>query len=85
MAALVMLFDEELSPAGDARMEAVTRELIDAALACDGRYYLPYRLQATRDQFERSYPMARAWAAKKAEYDPTGLFGNRFFDRYVGP
>jgi FAD/FMN-containing dehydrogenase len=42
-----------------------TRELIQAALALGGRYYLPYRLHATRAQFDQAYPEARAFAALK--------------------
>lgn len=41
--AVVMLFDVELTPAADHRVQDVTRELVEAALTCGGRYYLPYR------------------------------------------
>lgn len=37
-----------------------TRELIDAALQVGGRYYLPYQLHATREQFDAAYPEAKA-------------------------
>ncbi len=48
-------------------MEALTRELIDAALACGGRYYLPYRLHATPEQFRAAYPQAeRFFKLKRA-------------------
>jgi FAD/FMN-containing dehydrogenase len=84
MMAVVMLFDEERTAAGDRRMQELAGDLIDAALACDGRYYLPYRLDATREQFERAYPMARDWADRKGRYDPQDLFENLFFTRYAG-
>jgi hypothetical protein len=32
-----------------------TRELIDAVLSVGGRYYLPYQLHATQEQFHRAY------------------------------
>ncbi|PIT40277.1 hypothetical protein [Snodgrassella alvi] len=32
-----------------------TRELIDAVLANDSSYYLPYQLHATSEQFRRAY------------------------------
>lgn len=60
-----------------------TRELIDAAFANGGRYYLPYRLDATRAQFERAYPEARALAALKARVDPGNRFRNLLWDRYL--
>ena len=63
-----------------------TRKLIDAAFDCGGRYYLPYRLHATRGQFLRAYPEAREFAAIKRVIDPAGRFRNRLWDRYLpGP
>jgi FAD/FMN-containing dehydrogenase len=88
MLALVMLFNQPRTPAGDAQMEQVTRELIDAALECGGRYYLPYRLHATAAQFARAYPQGAAFFALKREYDPEELFQNEFYRRYgtvIGP
>ena len=60
-----------------------TRELIDAALAHGGRYYLPYRLHATRTQFQRAYPQYEAFAAIKGNVDPAHRFRNRLWDKYV--
>ncbi len=80
--ALVMLFNQPRSADADERMQALTRELIDAVLECGGRYYLPYRLHATREQFARAYPQAREFFARKRYYDPDGLFRNQFYERY---
>ena len=60
-----------------------TRRLIDAALDCGGRYYLPYRLHATPAQFLRAYPEAEAFAALKARYDPQRRFRNRLWETYL--
>ena len=60
-----------------------TRELIDAALANKGRYYLPYRLHATRTQFETSYPEIEDFIALKAKVDPQGTFQNLLWDAYL--
>jgi FAD/FMN-containing dehydrogenase/membrane-bound metal-dependent hydrolase YbcI (DUF457 family) len=83
--ALVMLFSQDRTPEGEARMEAVTRDLIDAALAAGGRYYLPYRLHARPDQFGAAYPQAERFFALKREHDPQELFQNRFYIRYGRP
>jgi FAD/FMN-containing dehydrogenase len=80
--AFVMLFNQERSDAGDDDMRALTRELVDAALACEGRYYLPYRLHATPDQFARAYPQAAEFFDLKRRYDPGELFQNRFYAEY---
>lgn len=79
---LVMLFEQATSAAADARMETLTRELIDAALRVGGRYYLPYRLHATPEQFARAYPMGREFFELKRKYDPQELFQNEFYLRY---
>jgi FAD/FMN-containing dehydrogenase len=56
--ALVMAFSENRTTEADQRMEPMTQALIDAAIECNGRYYLPYRLHATPAEFQRAYPMA---------------------------
>jgi FAD/FMN-containing dehydrogenase len=82
---LVLLFHQKRTPAAEAAMQDLTRELIDVALACGGRYYLPYRLHATEDQFLRAYPQAREFVAQKLRYDPTGIFENEFYLKYGKP
>lgn len=80
--AFVMLFVQERTAAGERDMEALTRELIDAVLEHEGRYYLPYRLHATLEQFDRAYPQAREFFRLKRKYDPEELFQNRFHATY---
>jgi len=63
----------------------MTQELIDAALDCGGRYYLPYRLHATNAQFEKAYPQARNWFERKRYYDPDGVFQNQLYAKYGKP
>ena len=63
--------------------EAWTRELIDVVLANGGRYYLPYRLHATRDQFERAYPEVEQFIALKKQVDPEGKFQNLLWEKYL--
>lgn len=57
-----------------------TRALIDAALAHGGRYYLPYRLHATRAQFRRAYPEVQRFAAIKRRWDPQGRLRNALWN-----
>lgn len=61
-----------------------TRLLVDAALDCGGRHYLPYRLHATPGQFLRAYPEAREFAALKSRVDPRNRFRNQLWNRYLG-
>jgi FAD/FMN-containing dehydrogenase len=80
----VMLFNQPRTLEADAAMAALTRELIEAALASKGRYYLPYRLHATPEQFHKAYPRADHFFERQRHFDPAGLFQNQFSLRY-GP
>jgi FAD/FMN-containing dehydrogenase len=80
---LVMLFRYAATPGSDAEMRAITERLIDAALACDGSYYLPYRPHATVEQFRRAYPRSKEFYDLKQKYDSTGLFENSFYRDYI--
>ncbi|MEX2120101.1 MAG: FAD-binding oxidoreductase [Pirellulales bacterium] len=82
MIAFVMLFVQEKTTGGEARMQALTRELINAAADHEGRYYLPYRLHATTEQFRRAYPQSREFFNMKRKYDPDELFQNQFYIHY---
>jgi FAD/FMN-containing dehydrogenase len=80
--AVVMYFHQPRTPEADREMAPMTRELIDAALSVGGRYYLPYRLHATREQFRAAYPMADEFFAAKRRWDPKEIFQNRFYATY---
>jgi FAD/FMN-containing dehydrogenase len=80
--AFVMLFVQEKTPKAEDNMRQLTRDLIDAALEQGGRYYLPYRLHATPEQFHKAYPNARTFFELKRKYDPDELFQNNFYAQY---
>jgi FAD/FMN-containing dehydrogenase len=82
MLSLVMLFSQTRNAEGEARMARLTQELIAAALKHGGRYYLPYRLHATPEEFARAYPQAKMFFALKRKYDPDELFQNEFYLKY---
>jgi FAD/FMN-containing dehydrogenase len=60
-----------------------TQKLIQASLDCGGRYYLPYQIWASPDQFRKAYPGLQVFAALKKKYDPTNKFRNRLWDSYL--
>jgi FAD/FMN-containing dehydrogenase len=78
----VMLFHQPRTTADDQAMQSLTQALVEAALSVGGRYYLPYRLHATPDQFHRAYPQARRFFELKRRYDPGELFQNQFYVKY---
>ncbi|QDT40303.1 putative oxidoreductase ORF5 in fasciation locus [Gimesia alba] len=85
MFAFVMLFYQPRTEGGDRKMEVMSVDLIEAALQADGRYYLPYRLHATPQQFHRAYPQAKQFFTLKRDYDPQELFQNQFYQKYGNP
>lgn len=82
MFALVMLFHQPRTQQADQTMAEMTREVIEAALQSGGRYYLPYRLHATLEQFSRCYPQAQRFFELKRQYDPEELFQNELYRKY---
>jgi FAD/FMN-containing dehydrogenase len=79
---LVMLFVQERTQEGEDRMRTMTRNLIDAAIAAGGTFYLPYRAHATIEQLGRGYPAWDAAIRAKDRYDPDGVFRDTFYDMY---
>jgi FAD/FMN-containing dehydrogenase len=79
---LVMLFSQVRDATGEEKMSKLTQEIIAAALRHDGRYYLPYRLHATPEQFNEAYPQADKFFELKRRYDPDELFQNEFYLKY---
>jgi len=80
---LVMLFNQQITAQGEAAMEKLTRQLIDAALDSGGSYYLPYRLHGTQEQIRHGYPMLDKFFEKKRQYDPQEIFQNEFYRKYA--
>jgi FAD/FMN-containing dehydrogenase len=79
----VLYYKQRSTRQASAAVQVWTRELIDAALKEGGRYYLPYRLHATREQFRRAYPGAAEFVAVKARVDPDNRFRNLLWDAYL--
>ena len=59
-----------------------TQQLIDAAIALNGTYYLPYQLYATPKQLRNAYPNFDQLLTCKKEYDPQNKFSNRLLEKY---
>jgi FAD/FMN-containing dehydrogenase len=80
----VLYYKQRVTSSASKAVETWTREFVDAALQNGGRYYLPYRLHATREQFARAYPEAAQFAALKKTLDPRNRLRNLLWDRYLG-
>lgn len=60
-----------------------TGALIELALAHQGRYYLPYQLHASQEQFRRAYPEAGQLSKIKRVLDPENKFSNELWNKYL--
>ncbi|MEO8670642.1 MAG: FAD-binding protein [Tahibacter sp.] len=80
--AFVLYYKQRTRANAKERVAVWTRELIDAALAMNGSYYLPYQIHATSEQFHRAYPRARELFDLKAKLDPDFRFRNSLWDTY---
>lgn len=59
-----------------------TQEMIDQVLTVGGRYYLPYQIYATKEQFQKAYPLYKEFFEVKRKFDPTNKFRNKLWDKY---
>jgi len=82
MYSIVLYINQPTTPKGNETMGIVTRELIDLTADVNGRFFLPYQLHYTPEQLKRSYPMIGEFFAAKKNYDPDGLFTNKFYEKY---
>lgn len=83
--AFVLYYKQGTSHADRHEVAMWTRELIDAAIAHRGAYYLPYQIWGTDQQFHKAYPRADEFFALKAKVDPTYKFRNKLWDAYYHP
>lgn len=80
--AIIHMSNVGLSAEGQAQAQAVTRQLVDAAIEQGGTYYLTYQLYPSPEQLHRAYPRARLAFERKRHYDPAELFSSQFYETY---
>ncbi len=83
--AFVIYYKQRTSVPAREQVAVWTRELIDAAIANNGAYYLPYQPHATAEQFHNAYPNARELFGNKQVYDPNYRFRNSLWEKYYTP
>lgn len=57
-------------------------EMIDAVIAHNGAYYLPYQILASNEQFHKAYPRANEFFAIKKKLDPNNRFTNQLWKQH---
>jgi len=82
MFAVVLYLNQTTDQAGNERMAALTRDLIDLTINVGGRFFLPYQLHYTADQLARADPEIGRFFQAKKRYDPDLLLTNTFYEKY---
>jgi len=83
--AFVLYHKQATSPEAITAVGVWTRELIDAVIAVQGCYYLPYQAHATHEQFHAAYPRAQHMFELKRKHDPLFRLRNVLWDQYYAP
>ena len=78
----VLFYEQQKTTTDSLKVQQWTHQLIEAALACDGSFYLPYQIQATPEQCLRAYPHAEAFFQLKKQVDPSNKFSNKLWQSY---
>lgn len=80
---VVLYLNQKTDAAGNARMEKLTRSLIDLTHTYGGKFFLPYQPYYDAAQLKQSYPMIGDFFAAKRRYDPDEMFVNSWYLRYA--
>jgi FAD/FMN-containing dehydrogenase len=81
--AVVLYFSQSKDSEGNTDMRRLTRQLIDLSESLDGSFYLPYQLHYTKMQLTAAYPQLDTFLELKRKYDPSGVFSNRLYEKYL--
>lgn len=79
--AFVVYYRQGRTPEDVANVRSWSREMIDAATALGGAYYLPYQVFESPEQFHAAFPRDEEYFALKARLDPTNRFRNRLWSQ----
>jgi len=80
--AVVLFFNQKLSPQEVRKTKNWVRQVIDYLIVHGGTYYLPYHHFATLEQFRACYPNWESMVLCKHSIDPNGLFDNGLYADY---
>lgn len=80
--AFVLYYKQGTSQMKRDEVKSWTQQLTDAVLSCQGSYYLPYQIYATKAQFMKAYPDFKQFFELKKKLDPDNKFRNKLWDAY---
>ncbi len=80
--AFVVYYNQKTSIPARREVAVWTRELIDAVISVEWRYYLPYQLHGTISQVRNCYSRFDEYCELKKKYDPKGRLSNSLLEKY---
>jgi hypothetical protein len=80
--AVVLYYNEQLSPEGRAKSNTLTQQLIRQAVQNSGTFYLTYAREVELSDLRQAYPRIDEFFQAKHRYDPENRFTSRFFELY---
>jgi len=80
--AFVVYYRQGTDSVAKARVKRWSLEMIDAAIAAGGTYYLPYQIFASPQQFLAAYPKAPSFFDLKRRIDPAYRFRNALWAQH---
>ncbi len=76
----VIYYKQKTDKSSQNEVAVWTRELTEAAIWVEGRYYLPYQIHQTIDQIEQAYPRLWEFMDLKDIHDPRWKFSNTLYE-----
>lgn len=83
--AFVVYYKQRTNDSAKQEVKKWTKQLIDEVISVEGRYYLPYQIHASPEQFKKAYPNFQKFFDVKKKVDPTNKFRNKLWDAYYSP
>jgi FAD/FMN-containing dehydrogenase len=80
--AFVVYYQQGVDDTAKEAVKLWSSEMIDAVIAMQGTYYLPYQILASDAQFNAAYPRAHEFFALKKQLDPNNRFTNQLWAKY---
>lgn len=80
--AFVVYYRQGTSDKAQQKVTLWSQEMIQAAIAEKGAYYLPYQLNATTEQFMLAYPNYQQFFELKQKIDPNYRFRNKLWQQH---
>lgn len=81
--AIVLYLNQNVNEEENRNIQSVHSELIKLAHSLGGSFYLPYQLNATKEEVLKSYPKFDDFLKLKKKCDPDLIISSKFYEKYL--